>query len=181
MIFREEGMLALWRGVGAGLQRQVIFAGLRIGLYPYVTNFFVGENKKPTLRKRIYAGLITGCFGIIIASPCDVVKVKLQASNFQSTTYYKNTLDTYSQIFKKEGLKGFYAGLLPNIIRCSIMNSAELAFYDEIKSYFMENFHISKDNRLLHFLCAIKASFLACIITSPVDVIKTQMMNVIIF
>jgi solute carrier family 25 uncoupling protein 8/9 len=38
IIFREEGLPALYKGLGAGFQRQIIFASLRIGLYEPVRN-----------------------------------------------------------------------------------------------------------------------------------------------
>jgi len=48
----EEGPLSLFNGLTPGLQRQVLFAGLRIGLYVPVRNFISGElapGQNPTL------------------------------------------------------------------------------------------------------------------------------------
>lgn len=48
----EEGTLALWNGLGPGLQRQLIFSGLRIGLYEPVKNLICGplpEGQNPLL------------------------------------------------------------------------------------------------------------------------------------
>jgi hypothetical protein len=89
-------------------------------------------------------------------------------------------MDAYGKIFRKEGYRGFYSGLTPNILRCSIMNSTELASYDEIKTQIVIRFKVDPDTKLLHFVCASIASFLAVIFSSPVDVMKTRMMNVII-
>ena len=41
---REEGGLALFKGLNAGLQRQMVFASIRIGLYEPVRNMMVPEN-----------------------------------------------------------------------------------------------------------------------------------------
>ena len=35
-IAAEEGIQSLWKGIMAGLQRQFVFAGIRIGTYPLV-------------------------------------------------------------------------------------------------------------------------------------------------
>lgn len=81
-IAAEEGPFALYNGLSAGLQRQIVFAGLRIGLYIPVRNLIAGELKpgeNPTLRVKILAGLCTGAIGISIANPTDVVKVRLQS------------------------------------------------------------------------------------------------------
>ena len=34
-IFREEGLMAFYRGLSAGLLRQITFASMRLGLYDY--------------------------------------------------------------------------------------------------------------------------------------------------
>jgi solute carrier family 25 uncoupling protein 8/9 len=187
-IFIEEGPKSLWKGIFAGLQRQCIFAGLRIGLYPTVRDFIVGtqatkEGKLPTLPQRILAGLITGAFGIAVASPTDVVKIRLQAEGKKDPGVprrYKGSLDAYSKIVKEEGVKGLYSGLFPNIIRNSIMNAAELASYDQIKSSLIKKFpNVNPDSKMLHFFCGLSAGFIAVVFASPVDVIKTRVMNVI--
>lgn len=38
----EEGVLALWGGLMPGLQRQILFAGLRVGLYIPIRNMITG-------------------------------------------------------------------------------------------------------------------------------------------
>jgi solute carrier family 25 uncoupling protein 8/9 len=81
-IAAEEGALALFNGLTPGLQRQFIFAGLRIGLYVPVRDFLCGEMKpgqNPTILQKIAAGLATGAIGISVANPTDVVKVRMQA------------------------------------------------------------------------------------------------------
>ena len=95
MIVVEEGPTSLFKGVFAGLQRQTIFAGIRIGLYPYVRDFICGD-KSPSFYQRILAGLLTGAIGICIASPTDVVKVRLQAQGKMmpgTEIKYKGSLD----------------------------------------------------------------------------------------
>ena len=58
-----------------------MFGGLRIGLYDPVKQFYVGKDHVgdvPLLTK-IAAGLTTGALAICIASPTDLVKVRMQA------------------------------------------------------------------------------------------------------
>ena len=79
-IAAEEGVTALYNGLTAGLQRQVVFAGLRIGLYVPVRTLIAGELKpgeNPTLAVKILAAMATGTIGISIANPTDLVKVRL--------------------------------------------------------------------------------------------------------
>ena len=67
-------------------------------------------------------------------------------------------------------------GYFPNVARNSITNAAELVSYDMLKSFILRR-HILKDNFPCHFLCGFGAGFIATIIASPVDVVKTRTMN----
>jgi solute carrier family 25 (mitochondrial uncoupling protein), member 8/9 len=69
MIAGEEGITALYNGLTAGLQRQVVFAGLRIGLYVPVRTLIAGELKpgeNPSLATKILAAMATGITYIIL-------------------------------------------------------------------------------------------------------------------
>jgi solute carrier family 25 uncoupling protein 8/9 len=184
-IFVEEGPQSLFKGIGAGLQRQCIFAGIRIGLYPTVRNFIVGKDKDikdVSLWQRILAGLITGAFGIAVACPTDVVKIRLQAEGKKPAGVprrYNGSIDAYGKIIAEEGVKGLYSGLVPNMIRNSIMNAAELASYDQVKTTILKKFpEVNRDSKMLHFTCGLAAGFIAVVFASPADVIKTRVMNV---
>lgn len=77
----EEGVAALWSGIAPGLQRQFVFAGIRIGMYVPIRDLITGplpEGKNPSLLQKIVAAAVTGTLGISIANPTDLVKVKLQ-------------------------------------------------------------------------------------------------------
>ena len=78
----EEGPLALFGGLSAGLQRQLIFAGLRIGLYVPIRDMITGplpEGVYPSMMQKVSTALITGTIAISVANPTDLVKVKMQA------------------------------------------------------------------------------------------------------
>lgn len=80
-IAAEEGALKLWDGLTPGLQRQFIFAGLRIGMYVPIRDIITGplpEGTNPSLLQKIGAGLITGGIAITVANPTDLVKIKMQ-------------------------------------------------------------------------------------------------------
>ena len=79
-VLSEEGMATFWRGIVAGLHRQIIFSGIRVGLYTPVRDAISGplpEGTNPSLLTKMAAAIITGAIGITIANPTDVVKVRL--------------------------------------------------------------------------------------------------------
>jgi solute carrier family 25 uncoupling protein 8/9 len=177
----EEGFMSLYNGLTAGLQRQIVFAGLRIGLYVPVRTLIAGELKpgeNPTLATKILAAMATGTIGISVANPTDLVKVRLQsqrAADPSAPKLYNGTIDCYRKIYAAGGLAGFWVGIVPNILRNSVINAAEIASYDQYKQMMLQYTGL-KDGIGLHILCATMAGFTACIFGSPFDVTKTRMM-----
>ena len=73
-------MTSLWQGLMPGIQRQVINAGLRLGLYEPIRNVITGElapGENPSIMQKIAAGLVSGAIGISVANPTDVVKIRM--------------------------------------------------------------------------------------------------------
>jgi len=179
VIAREEGPTALWKGLVPGLLRQMVFASLRIGLYQPVREFYHKGPGEAPLYKKILAGLTTGSIGISIANPTDLVKIRLQAEGKLAPGVprrYNGTADAFVKIYRSEGIVGFWKGVGPNIIRNSIINAAELATYDQAKQSILSS-GILKDGLALHFASAITAGFMATLVGSPADVLKTRIMN----
>ncbi|CAL5386537.1 unnamed protein product [Camellia sinensis] len=180
-IAREEGLIALWKGVIPGLHRQFLYGGLRIGLYEPVKAFFVGSEYvgDVSLFQKILAALITGALAIAVANPTDLVKVRLQAEGNLLPGLprrYSGALNAYYTIMKQEGLAGLWTGIGPNIARNAIINAAELASYDQVKETILKIPGFT-DTVFTHLLAGLGAGFFAVCIGSPVDVVKSRMMG----
>lgn len=180
-IAREEGPGALWKGLEPGLHRQVVYGGLRIGLYDPVKSFFVGKDHvgDVPLTMKIAAGLATGAIGISVASPTDLVKVRMQSEGKLppgAPKKYPNAVKAYGIILREEGLLGLWKGLGPNIARNAIINAAELASYDQIKEAMLGS-GMFQDNIVTHLVAGLGAGFFAVCVGSPVDVVKSRVMG----
>uniref|UniRef100_A0A4W4GDJ7 Dicarboxylate carrier UCP2 n=1 Tax=Electrophorus electricus TaxID=8005 RepID=A0A4W4GDJ7_ELEEL len=175
---QTEGPRALYNGLVAGLQRQMAFASIRIGLYDTVKSFYTRGKDNPNVGIRILAGCTTGAMAVSIAQPTDVVKVRFQAQmNLQGVARrYNGTMQAYRQIFHQEGLRGLWKGTLPNITRNALVNCTELVSYDLIKEAILRH-RLMSDNLPCHFVSAFGAGFITTVIASPVDVVKTRYMN----
>lgn len=64
----------------------------------------------------------------------------------------------------------------PNIIRNSIINAAEIATFDQAKDMILRN-KLMEDGIPCHLVSSAIAGITACIVGSPVDVLKTRLMN----
>lgn len=178
-IVRTEGPAALYSGIVPGLQRQMAFAAIRIGLYEPVKQEYMARSGQTQglglLGCRVAAGITTGTLAILAAQPTDVVKVRMQAAG--SKGGYKGVWDAYKTIGQKEGIKnGLYRGTMPNIARNCIINVGETVVYDAVKDSFISS-GLLQDGVSCHLASAAVAGVTATIVASPVDVIKTRYMN----
>jgi len=180
-IAKEEGAGSLWKGLEPGLHRQVLYGGLRIGLYEPVKQVIVGKDHKgdvPLLGK-IAAGLATGALAITVASPTDLVKVRMQSEGKLAPGVpkkYTSAVGAYGVIVREEGMAGLWKGLGPNIARNAIINAAELASYDQIKQSLLAS-GLFQDNIVTHIAAGLGAGFFAVCVGSPVDVVKSRIMG----
>lgn len=130
------------------------------------------------LHLKVAAGLTTGAIGISVASPTDLVKVRLQAEGklpAGAVKKYPSATAAYGIIVKQEGFLALWTGITPNIMRNSVINAAELASYDQVKSSLMATG--MEDGVPLHLLSGLGAGFVACCVGSPVDVVKSRVMG----
>ncbi|XP_026223853.1 mitochondrial uncoupling protein 2-like [Anabas testudineus] len=177
---KTEGPRSLYNGLVAGLQRQMSFASVRIGLYDTMKQFYTSGSENVGIGTRLLAGCTTGAMAVAFAQPTDVVKVRFQAQvrllESTSVSRYSSTIDAYKTIARDEGVKGLWKGCLPNIARNAIVNCSELVTYDVIKELILKN-NLMTDNVPCHFTAAFAAGFCTTIVASPVDVVKTRFMN----
>ncbi|CAG2168757.1 unnamed protein product [Oppiella nova] len=156
---RNEGLKSLYGGIVPGLQRQCVFASLRVGLYEPVKDMYtkhlnVGESATSVMIIRIASGITTGAIGISVAQPTDVVKVRMQAqSRGTGAVKYSSSIHAYQTIYRSEGIRGLWKGLGPNILRNSVVNAAELVCYDTIKELLL-SYGIFRDGLPCHFSAA---------------------------
>jgi len=178
---KEEGLASYWKGVSAGIQRQCAFAPIRIGLYEPVRNFYVGKDFKgdPSILQKIAAGLTTSAIGITVASPTDVVKVRLQSEGRLPPGVprrYAGAIDAYGKIVRQEGVLGLWTGYGPNLARNCVVNATELVAYDQSKQIMVKSFGLP-DNIATHIIAGLCAGLSATLLGSPVDVVKTRVMS----
>ena len=174
-IAKQEGVTSLYKGLVPGIQRQYCFCGIRIGLYDSVRRMYGDTSEgKPKLFVKIAASITTASSAVIMFQPIEVVKIRMQAAGNKSQ--YKGTVDAYTTIFRKEGLKGLWRGTSTNITRLSLVNCTEIVVYDYIKSYTLYK-NWMEDGVPLHFASAMGAGFVTVMVASPVDVVKTRYMN----
>lgn len=168
-IARQEGYRALYNGLSAGLQRQMVFASVRLGAYESVKGTYQKVlNERPDglhVTSRILAGLTTGAMAVVVGQPTEVVKVRFQAQKRLpgAQLKYKSTPATYRKIGREEGIHGLWKGAMPNIGRNAVVNVSEIVCYDIVKECLI-TYGEMRDNIYCHFSAAVIAGngFVIC-------------------
>lgn len=187
-IVREEGLLALYKGVQPALLRQATYGSLRIGLYEpikaYVSASLDGGRTgasagTPSLFTKLLSGVLCGGLASAVCNPTDVVKVRMMADNTAAgvAPRYKNVFHAFGEIHRAEGFRGLYKGVSPTVQRAAVVAAVELASYDEIKTQLVEVAGMNGKSSITHLTASILAGFLCTIASSPLDVIKSRVMN----
>ena len=71
-IFREEGPLAFYRGLSAGLLRQATYTTARLGTFNTISEALKRDQQPLPLWQKAGAGLAAGAVGAVVGSPADL-------------------------------------------------------------------------------------------------------------
>ncbi|EGD76070.1 hypothetical protein PTSG_00778 [Salpingoeca rosetta] len=179
-IVRNEGLRYLWRGCPPALLRHVIYSGSRVCLYEVFRDNVFGKNKDGSVAawKAVTCGLLAGAVGQLIASPTDLVKVRLAGQGADAALgkplRYKGTFHAFSCIVREEGVLGLWKGCVPNVQRAAIVGFSELATYNLAKDTYRK---LLGDNPVSHTLSSLTSSFVCAVASTPADLVKTRVMN----
>eukprot|EP01083_Nonionella_stella_P014691 41230_1 len=181
-IVEDEGVLGLYKGLAPSLLREGSYSTIRLGAYESFKELFGATDPAHTpLHKKILAGGCSGALGSAIATPTDLVKVRMQAEGTLGETVakkhgYESVSHAFQTIWRSEGLSGLYRGMGPTVQRAAIVTATQISSYDHCK-HTMINHQILPEGMPLHVVASMFAGFTTAVMSSPVDVIKTRIMN----
>ncbi|KAF2074568.1 hypothetical protein CYY_004114 [Polysphondylium violaceum] len=175
-IIENEGFLALYKGLGPSLLRESTYSTLRMGGYDIIKGYFVDQNGKTNLLSKVLSGAISGGVGASIANPSDLIKVRMQAHSANGAKY-RSIGQAFMEIIEKEGIRGLYKGVSPTTQRAALLTASQIPSYDHFKHMLLDHGIIQQEGLKLHTVSSILAGFVASVATSPVDLIKTRIMN----
>ena len=176
----QEGVAALWKGLGAALWRQTVYGTTRYGSYePVKKALGVNSNGDSSLWKKILAGCISGGGSSFIANPFDMVKIRMQADTATEASLqrHKGVYGALKDIIRTDGILKLWRGATPTVARAAVGGMSELSVYDEIKQQIIQKEIITDGGLPLHLTCALSAGLFSCFCMNPFDVAKSRIMN----
>ncbi|KAL1819056.1 hypothetical protein ACET3Z_013925 [Daucus carota] len=130
-IVRQEGVRALWTGLGPNVARNAIINAAELASYDQVKETIL---KIPGFTDNVFthllSGLGAGFVAVCVGSPVDVVK-----SRMMGDSTYKNTLDCFVKTLKNDGPFAFYKGFIPNFGRLGSWNVIMFLTLEQAKKF----------------------------------------------
>ncbi|XP_020580865.1 mitochondrial uncoupling protein 3 [Phalaenopsis equestris] len=174
-IWRTGGVLGFYDGLAPAVLRHLFYTPIRIVCYENLRNL-AGYS----VAGRAFAGGVSGTIAQVLASPADLIKVRMQADGRLVSQglpgRYTGIIDSFNKIIRNEGVLGLWRGVFPNAQRAFLVNMGELSCYDQAKRFII-NHEICEDNVLAHTMASVASGLCATTLSCPADVVKTRMMN----
>lgn len=121
----------LYRGTAVTLLREAQAYGVWFLSFEWLMNADAARNKIarkeiPSYKVALYGGLAGEALWLA-SYPFDVVKSKMQTDGFGAQQRYRNMRDCFAQTFRAEGIRGFWKGIGPTLLRAMPVSAGTFA------------------------------------------------------
>ncbi|KAK8007383.1 hypothetical protein PG989_001373 [Apiospora arundinis] len=128
----HQGILGgLYRGEAVTLMREAQAYGMWFMSFEWMMNSHAARNNID--RKEVPAYMVAWYGGLagealwLGSYPFDVIKSKMQTDGFGKDQKYKTMRDCFAQTYRAEGMRGFWKGLAPTLLRAMPVSAGTFA------------------------------------------------------
>lgn len=129
-IVRVEGVRGLLSGLVPTIVRDAPYSGIYLLFYNKLKQLSsVSELTSSNGRSlgQFVCGIGAGCVATIIVQPADVLKTEMQLRQERVSQW-----SVVQTVYRDRGLQGFYVGLVPRIVRKSLMSALAWTVYERV-------------------------------------------------
>jgi len=175
-MLKEEGIGGFYKGLSAGLMRQVVYTGARLGLYDVFTEKARGTDGSLPFWKVTLCSLSAGGLAAILGNPADLSLIRMQADTMLPVAErrnYRGVGHALTSIVRSEGAAGLFKGAAPTATRAMALNFGMLGFNTLAKDT-LADMGVAKGSTAQVFGASAIAGFFASFFSLPFDYVKTQ-------
>ncbi|KAL6047969.1 Solute carrier family 25 member 22 [Balamuthia mandrillaris] len=133
-ILATYGIRGVYQGLSATFLRNMPGSAVYFTTYEVVRRNVATLYPQSETTSVLLAGAIAGITFWLSCFPADVIKSTLQTdASYKPDRKYKGILDCTRQIFRREGLLGFWKGFMPCLIRAGPVNAATFFVYENTR------------------------------------------------
>ncbi|XP_019053253.1 PREDICTED: mitoferrin-like isoform X2 [Nelumbo nucifera] len=171
-VLQHEGTIGLYRGIGAMALGAAPAHAVYFSVYEFFKEYLSSGNPNNSA-----AHAVSGVFATVasdaVFTPMDMVKQRLQLRS----SPYRGVMDCVRRVLREEGFEAFYASYRTTVLMNAPYTAVHFATYEAAKRGLMEiSPESASDERLVvHATAGAAAGALAAAVTTPLDVVKTQL------
>uniref|UniRef100_A0A0B7AMB2 Mitochondrial glycine transporter n=1 Tax=Arion vulgaris TaxID=1028688 RepID=A0A0B7AMB2_9EUPU len=130
--YAKEGFRALYSGLAPTLLRDVPFSGIYLMFYTHMKNLTSENGTTSAPYVNFTNGVLSGLLASFVTQPADVIKTNMQLY----PTKYGRLKNVIILIYTERGLAGFWRGMVPRLMRRTLMSAMSWTMYEEVmRSY----------------------------------------------
>lgn len=172
-MLKEGGVQSLWRGNFINVLKIAPESAIKFAAYEQVKRLIRGNDKRQmTIYERFLAGACAGCVSQTAIYPMEVLKTRLA---LRKTGQYSSILDAANKIYRREGLRSFYRGYIPNMLGIIPYAGIDLAVYETLKKKYLSYHETETPSFWLLLACGSASSTLGQVCSYPLALVRTRL------
>ncbi|XP_068455038.1 calcium-binding mitochondrial carrier protein SCaMC-2-A [Clinocottus analis] len=173
-MIKEGGMRSLWRGNGVNVIKIAPESALKFMAYEQIKQLIGSERGTLSIGERFVAGSLAGVIAQSTIYPMEVLKTRLA---LRTTGQFSGISDCAKQIFRREGLRAFYKGYVPNMLGIVPYAGIDLAVYETLKNHYLEQYGADSVNPgvVVLLACGTVSSTCGQLASYPLALVRTRM------
>uniref|UniRef100_A0A8C9GTC6 Mitochondrial carrier protein n=1 Tax=Piliocolobus tephrosceles TaxID=591936 RepID=A0A8C9GTC6_9PRIM len=173
-LVKEGGIFSLWRGNGVNVLKIAPETALKVGAYEQYKKLLSFDGVHLGILERFISGSLAGVTAQTCIYPMEVLKTRLAIGK---TGEYSGIIDCGKKLLKQEGVRSFFKGYTPNLLGIVPYAGIDLAVYEVLKNYWLENYSGNSVNPGIMILvgCSTLSNTCGQLASFPVNLIRTHM------
>ena len=134
MIYQKEGMRSFYKGGLLLLLEEFPFGGIFNATYEGL-NRLIGNDKHSSKMGFLFSGTVAGVIATTLTHPFEICRTKLQSQKVDFSRKIKNSviLSILYDTHERYGYRGFIKGLLPRLLKKTMVNASTFSMYEIIR------------------------------------------------
>ena len=126
---QNEGFVGLYRGLTPAIATTPFYIGIQLSTYQFL------RKKDNFLSNSLVSGSIAGILSQTLMYPGDTIKRQLQINGMNSNQQFNSLKGCIQSIYSKNGIKGFYRGILLNSLKSIPEVAIKFTVFDLLFNY----------------------------------------------
>ena len=137
-VIHKEGVRGLYRGYLTTVLREIPFSFIQFPLWElFKSQWASSSGKELQSWKSSCCGAVAGGISAAVTTPLDVAKTRIMlAESGSEIAKSAGTIFTMKEVYKSQGIKGLFSGVVPRVMWISIGGAVFFGVYEEGKTFF---------------------------------------------